>query len=1090
MAKRGFFTFLLACGILLSASRTQGLQLLDPVINPVLDLLNIPLGSDVVLRAETPGSTPLTYQWLLNGVPLIGETNSTLSIENVTLFDGGSYDVVAVDTNGVSRSQPGILTLDLPQLGLNDNFNSLLPLLPNSSRSGAGRGSNVSATRQPGEPQHGKKGFHSVWFRWKAPNNGVVTFKTAGSTFDTLLAAYVGTAVDALQPVAKDVLDDDEGGFHTSVITFNASAGTLYRIAIDGLGQQSGEIVLSWDLDTSSPPVGTLLETPLSKTYFLDTSFSLNSDYSGASINCEWLFNGVRTGVDAKDFDISRLTPAQVGRYTMVMRNSAGKTNSTVPVDIQISSDPSNVDPKNVQAMNKFFEVHDLAERYRTNSRQRSSMLSRRIPVTTPATGYRGTQIFNTAGATKDPGEPMFCNVLGGASEWFSYYATNNGTLHLNTDGSSFDTILAVFTDPTYQGTFASIVEVACDNNSGRDGQDSGVRIPVAAGTLYYVAVDGVNAATGIAYLNYNLGNPPTLLESPVSQSVPVGQPVTFQARATGSTNLNFLWFFNGALLTNEPTGLLNLSSVQLQQQGNYQVVVSNQIDCVTSAVVSLTVFTPATITELPISQVATAGQSVSFSVQAAGTPTLFYQWFQNSMPVPGATTAVLELSNLQSINGGSYQVVVSNFVGSVTSAPATLVVNTPPSINSSPSGTNLLAGGSVTLSVAASGSEPLRYQWRRGAEIISGATNSTLLFSSIEVSQQGNYSVVVNNDFGSITSQVALVEVQPLVAPVFVLQPQSGSALAGSNLSFNAVATSSYPVLYQWFKGSDPIPEATAATLTLTNLQVSSAGSYRVLATNSLGGVLSDAATLTINTLPSIITQPVGTNVLAGSSINLSIEATGSGPLRYQWRQEAETLVGATNAALLLSSIEVSQQGNYSVVVNNDFGSITSLVALVEVQAPVPPLILVHPQSGTGPAGSDFVLNVSTAGSQPLFYQWFIGTNALDGATAQTLALNNFNSLAEGSYSVQVSNAFGMVASQVADIYVDAPLRLVSVRRGTSTTHLRIVGLRGVACQIEGAEVSLNWSSLLTNNAVNGIIDWAEETGANSIRFYRARQE
>jgi hypothetical protein len=87
--------------------------------------------------------------------------------------------------------------------------------------------------------------------------------------------------------------------------------------------------------------------------------------------------------------------------------------------------------------------------------------------------------------------------VAGGASEWFAEQAETNGTMYIDTDGSSFDTVLAVYTGPG--DDFSTLVSVACDNNSGLDGRDSRVSFPATTGTIYWIAVDGVNnPSTGV----------------------------------------------------------------------------------------------------------------------------------------------------------------------------------------------------------------------------------------------------------------------------------------------------------------------------------------------------------------------------------------------------------------------------------------------------------------------------------------------------------------------------------------------------------------------------------------------------------------
>src|SRR6185436_12864567 len=111
------------------------------------------------------------------------------------------------------------------------------------------------------------------------------------------------------------------------------------------------------------------------------------------------------------------------------------------------------------------------------------------------ARGYSGTQLFNTFGSSSEVGEPNHCGIPGGASQWFAYQAEADGQLIVNTDGSSFDTVLAVYTGSG--ADFESLLPVTCDNNSGLDGRNSSVVFTATRGVVYYIAIDGVNGATG-----------------------------------------------------------------------------------------------------------------------------------------------------------------------------------------------------------------------------------------------------------------------------------------------------------------------------------------------------------------------------------------------------------------------------------------------------------------------------------------------------------------------------------------------------------------------------------------------------------------
>lgn len=105
-------------------------------------------------------------------------------------------------------------------------------------------GSNVSATRQPGEPDHAGSGGRSVWWSWTSPFTGSASISTAGSAFDTLLAVYTGGSISNLQLVADN---DDQGDFGvvSSLLVFRAIAGETYQIAVDGFDAASGVVNLA-----------------------------------------------------------------------------------------------------------------------------------------------------------------------------------------------------------------------------------------------------------------------------------------------------------------------------------------------------------------------------------------------------------------------------------------------------------------------------------------------------------------------------------------------------------------------------------------------------------------------------------------------------------------------------------------------------------------------------------------------------------------------------------------------------------------------------------------------------------------------------
>lgn len=166
---------------------------------------------------------------------------SRLSFQAVS---GTTYRIAVDGFDGES----GFVALTLDLTPPNDDFADAQEL---SGDGGSVTGSNVGATTETGEFGYGPR---SVWFRWSAPSSGWATFQTCGSSFDTVLAAYTGAAIGQLTTVGVDDDSCDLG----SRISFEATSGTVYRIAVSGFWEGAmGDYVLSWNRNPPPPsPVG------------------------------------------------------------------------------------------------------------------------------------------------------------------------------------------------------------------------------------------------------------------------------------------------------------------------------------------------------------------------------------------------------------------------------------------------------------------------------------------------------------------------------------------------------------------------------------------------------------------------------------------------------------------------------------------------------------------------------------------------------------------------------------------------------------------------------------------------------------------
>ena len=183
------------------------------------------------------------------------------------------------------------------------------------------------------------------------------------------------------------------------------------------------------------------------------------------------------------------------------------------------------------------------------------------------------------------------------------------------------------------------------------------------------------------------------------------------------------------------------------------------------------------------------------------------------------------------------------------------------PSITTQPTNVGVLAGQPASFTASASGTAPLTYQWFFNTNTsISGATAATLSFPSAQSSNAGAYALRVSNAAGAVTSQVAFLTVW--LPPALTSQPQNQAVIVSNNASFSVTATGTAPLRYQWFFNTNTaLPNATNASLTLTSVQLTNAGTYSVRVTNNYGAVTSSLATLTVSTQALTANYYVATN-------------------------------------------------------------------------------------------------------------------------------------------------------------------------------------------------------------------------------------
>jgi hypothetical protein len=345
---------------------------------------------------------------------------------------------------------------------------------------------NAGATKESGEPAHaGNAGGASVWFRWTAPRDGHFAFDTAASDFDTVLAVYMGQALGALDQLAAD---DDSGSEERSEISFRASAGTLYHVAVDGFHGKVGRVRLAW---RPAPPNDNFADART-----LDRTGSAAISSFGAT--AEMGEPDHSEGSEADQSIWFRWTaPADTRVGFIPSGGSAVAYTGTSLTTLQPLAEESAI----------FDAVAGTTYHIAVEGAEGDTVLSWRTGAPANDNFAEALRIVGRSGrvrgsnllASREKREPEHISSEG--SVWYRWRAPRTGVVRLRTTGITFDTILAV-----YRGSrLRSLRQLAIDDDSGR-GVASKIILEVQRGRVYRIAVTGFSM--GKFTLRWRLARP------------------------------------------------------------------------------------------------------------------------------------------------------------------------------------------------------------------------------------------------------------------------------------------------------------------------------------------------------------------------------------------------------------------------------------------------------------------------------------------------------------------------------------------------------------------------------------------------------
>ncbi len=755
----------------------------------------------------------------------------------------------------------------------NNNFASAITM---TGDNGSLNGSNVSATKETGEPNHdGNAGGVSVWWKWVAPSDGSLSVDTHGSNFDTVMGVYTGSSVSAL---TKKASNDDDGSSNSNsgVSISNVVSGTTYYVAIDGYSAKTGSIKLNWNFtSTASVPVAT------TATSLTENSFTAN-------------WNAVLSATEYR-LDVATSNSFSSGSGGTLISEDFTNGVSSNWVDTGTSTDATH---PGIASPSRAFGPEDSLE--------------------TPAVNNPSRITFFTDASSSGSGKTADIEYKIGSGSW-----TKLKTFTVSTTGTTEDIDLTQSPNLSssqgvafrFTSTFSTwyLDDVTVTGSSGTSTfvtgfQDRNVGnvtsysvTGLETGITYYYRV---RAIVGTTTANSNIVSAttvgsavaPSIQTQPASETILSGESRTLTVSANGTGPLTYAWYqgTSGNTAVTVGTNASSFTTPALTETTAYWVRVTNSEGSEDSVTATLTVGssgggTAPVITAQPATHYVSTSGTAILNVVATGSDPKHYYWYRGikgdtSVPVgsdaPSFTAQSLTAST-------PYWVKISNGTQPDAISETAMVIVTP-------TGSTPGVGGSEDFSNCTSTSG----SYVNGT--FTGNNGGTWSYTNC----RWDTSIQINGK-------------TPCLAKSATSRIDSSTISGGiGTLSFK------YKKPYTTAVSLDVYANATkVATVTTTetnvikdsgNITVNQTGdvviSFRQSSSSS-GQVSIDDIVWTGHstgvTAPVITTHPSSQSVTLGNTVTLSVTATGTGPLTYLWYRG--------NAGDTTNLVSISNSNTYS---------------------------------------------------------------------------------------------------------------------------------------------------------------------------------
>lgn len=494
------------------------------------------------------------------------------------------------------------------------------------------------------------------------------------------------------------------------------------------------------------------------------------------------------------------------------------------------------------------------------------------------------------------------------------------------------------------------------------------------------------NDTSNSVYITVN--NLPQVYGNPLDSEACVGEEITLNAYAGGTTPPTYQWYDENGILENETETELSITITEGLKY--YHCLITNVCGTVSTDTAEIIPLMPLYFTQEPNDTVLCVGDDADLMIKVNGSGPFSFNWLFNDSDIfnpsiSGVNTDVLSISEITVGMEGYYSCVVSNVCGSIVSDPVYVTVNTLPEVILQPVSDEVCENEEILTDFIFSGTEPIDFEWHMigSSEVVS--EDSQLYFEFAMPENSGEYFCILTNTCGSISTDTILINVLEL--PKILEQPISIETCSDEFLEISVTATGTEPLSYLWYRNGSALSNQTESTIIYENATVANSGEYFCRISNMCATIDSDTVSIMVGTSPAITWHPVAQNLCENQELNIIMGVSGEN-YHLQWFHNNEPIQGQNDTVLNIASIGLEHDGYYYCSAFNACDTVFTDTVYVQV-SPAPNIDL----------GEDIHLcegetTVINAGGDYVHYNW---NNGLSNQPQIEVALS-------GTYILEVT--------------------------------------------------------------------------------------